>query len=313
VPIELRCSPAIRGLGVDPIGSAQAGSSYLLVDLPLPWQHDLSEDPRLDELHAAVRELAGAGHPWRVQATAPQDDGARRIVAYERPTGPASGFLRRELAAGPGDEVAQAIVLLQEVGIQGIGPDPSPGADLLLCTHGARDICCGGSGTALWKELRERVHVVPDDVRLSRTSHTGGHRFAPTAVLLPEGTTWAWLDAGLVRTILQRDGEVAAVLPHYRGSALLSSMAEQVVERAVFAAVGWTWLDHRRSARSTVEGDETVVELAYEAPDGTAGVFTGRTKVVGTSPVPQCGEPLEAAPKSAPILELVGGLDHVRP
>lgn len=73
VTTDLRCSPAIRALGVDPIGSAAAGSSYLLIDLSLPWPGDIGDDPRLDEINACVRELAVAGHPWRVQATVPHE------------------------------------------------------------------------------------------------------------------------------------------------------------------------------------------------------------------------------------------------
>jgi hypothetical protein len=312
VTTELRCSPAIRALGVDPIGSAVAGVSFLLVDLPLPWPDDIDTDPRLDEIHACVRELAVAGHRWRVQATVPRDGEERRVVAYERAAGPASGFLRRELAVSPGDELRAALVLLQEVGIQGVGPDPSPGGDLLVCTHGSRDVCCGGSGTFLWRDLDERLRVLPPGLRLGRTSHTGGHRFAPTALLLPTGTAWAWLDANLVRAITHRSGPIEAVLPHYRGSCLMPSPAEQLVERAALAAVGWDWFDHRRESTTSLDGDHTVVELAYEAPDGRRGTFVGRTAVTGTSPVPQCGEPLELAKKSAPVVELVGGVQHRR-
>ncbi|MDQ2648155.1 MAG: hypothetical protein M3Z03_01225 [Actinomycetota bacterium] len=308
--LHLRCSPALRQLGVDPIGSATSGTSYLLVDLPLPWQGDIGDDPRLDELHAFVRELAAAGHRWRVQATVPREDGVRRVVAYELPHGPASGFLRRELTAGPGEELHAAMVLLQEVGIQGVGADPSPGGDFLLCTHGSRDVCCGGSGTVLWRELVERAGSLPDELALGRTSHTGGHRFAPTALSLPTGTMWAWLDVAQASALTDRRGVLDELLAHYRGSCLMRSTAEQVVEREAFRTIGWGWLEHRRSATTIAAGEDTIVELAYEAPDGRQGRFVGRTRVVGSAPVPPCGEPLEQATKSSPVLELVGSVEH---
>src|SRR5205823_6194194 len=99
-------------------------------------------------------------------------------------------------------------------------PDPT-GVDLFVCTHGRRDVCCGTDGTALWRRLSapKSAGGLGDVVRLWRTSHTGGHRFAPTGAVFPSGQYWAWLDPGLVRAVLGREGPVADVVPHYRGSA----------------------------------------------------------------------------------------------
>ena len=52
----------------------------------------------------------------------------------------------------------------------------------------AGDRCCGSLGTALAQELLADPLQLGDDVRVWRTSHTGGHRFAPTALVLPQGT-----------------------------------------------------------------------------------------------------------------------------
>lgn len=311
---ELRCSPAIRNLGVDPVGSAPAGTSYVVIDVPLPWQHDLSADPRLDDLLAGVSDLWQAGHKWNVQATVPTDSATRRIVAYQLPDEEfVTGYRRREVVVPVGDEVGRALELMRELSAEPIGAEASgPGADLLLCTHGARDVCCGGPGTALWKELSERVKVLPEDVVLHRTSHTGGHRFAPTAILLPNGTVWAWLDASLVRAVTHRTGPIEDVLPHYRGSCLFPVIAEQVVDREVLRQVGWEWLDTPRRGSSTttdVEG-EKLVELSYRRADGTSGTWSARTKLVGKTPVPKCGEPVADAPKFSSLWEVVGDVVH---
>jgi hypothetical protein len=122
---------------------------------------------------------------------------------------------------------------------------------------------------------------------------------------------WAWLDTDQVSAITHRSGEVEGVLHHYRGSCLMASMAEQVVEREAFRSIGWPWLDHRRSATTSTEGQDTIVELTYESPEGRSGRFVGRTTVVGSAPVPPCGEPLELATKSSPVVELVGAVDHL--
>ena len=48
-------------------------------------------------------------------------------------------------------------------------------------------------------------------MRLWRTSHTGGHRFAPTFIVLPFATLWAWADPLLLRRVVAQEGPVADV------------------------------------------------------------------------------------------------------
>ncbi|MBV9923283.1 MAG: hypothetical protein JOY78_20875 [Pseudonocardia sp.] len=69
-------------------------------------------------------------------------------------------------------------------------PLPEPGARLpgrpvddpllLVCTHGRRDRCCALDGRALVRALVEAGE--PD---VWECSHLSGHRFAPTALVLP--------------------------------------------------------------------------------------------------------------------------------
>jgi hypothetical protein len=66
--------------------------------------------------------------------------------------------------------------------------DPHP--LLLVCANGRRDRCCGHSGgrlaDALWRG--------PYADRVLTCTHLGGHRFAPTALLLPIGALHGRLD-----------------------------------------------------------------------------------------------------------------------
>ena len=71
-----------------------------------------------------------------------------------------------------------------------------PGAEpadpvLLVCTNGRRDVCCAIRGRPVALEAAARAPG-----RVWESSHTGGHRFAPTGVLLPHGAALARLDAG---------------------------------------------------------------------------------------------------------------------
>ena len=69
-----------------------------------------------------------------------------------------------------------------------------------MCDPERRDTRCGRWGTLLHIELAARA----TDVRIWHCSHTGGHRFAPTAITLPDGRAWAYVDA---------DVEVTRALP----------------------------------------------------------------------------------------------------
>lgn len=68
---------------------------------------------------------------------------------------------------------------------------------LLVCTNGRRDVCCAVRGRPVAVAAAARH---PGQVW--EASHTGGHRFAPTGVLLPFGATLARLDAGLCAEVL---------------------------------------------------------------------------------------------------------------
>jgi hypothetical protein len=68
---------------------------------------------------------------------------------------------------------------------------------LLVCTNGRRDVCCALRGRPV---ALEAAGLAPG--RVWESSHTGGHRFAPTAVLLPHGVALARLDGARCADVL---------------------------------------------------------------------------------------------------------------
>jgi hypothetical protein len=283
-----------RAAAVDPVGTAGTYAGYLLVEWPLPWPRDLGE---VDELAPLAGPLGAAG--IRLQALVPPNaaSGTRRLVLYRHPPGELFAGYERDEQVAPVDRLVDGA--LEMVAALGAGPRPAPAdgvaADVLVCTHGQRDVCCGSMGTALALELAADPAPFGPGVRTWRTSHTGGHRFAPTAVVLPQGTVWAHLDADALRRIVRREGPLADLLPRYRGCAGVGPPRVQAVEREVFAASGWPWLDHRRGGRVLDDGR---VRLDAVAPDGSARAWEATVEVARTVPVPECGRPLDEAKKS---------------
>ena len=115
--------------------------------------------------------------------------------------------------------------------------DATPGAEpaepiLLVCTNGRRDVCCAVRGRPVALDAAD-----DHPGRVWEASHTGGHRFAPTGVLLPHGATLARLDADQCGDVLREaaDGRlpVGVLGPlHDRGRSALTG-PEQAAESHV--------------------------------------------------------------------------------
>ena len=280
---------------MDPIGSATPFEALVLVEHPLPWPSDVSELPL----------LAGRAAPGvRVMAVVPEDradhDGEVTVVHHRR-----TGTNRLE---GTDHRVAEAELpaLLDDLLAapmddhrdrpSAAGPAPT---EVLVCAHGRRDACCGRWGTLLHLEL---AALLGGDVRVRRCSHTGGHRFAPTAITLPDGRFWAYAEPEQLEQVVHRAGDLAPLAAHDRGTSALGPWG-QVVERAVLHALGWTWLDETLTAvEEDVDPDGRRATVTLRWPGGSA---TGTVVVERMVPVLVCGEPPEAATKQSPDLALV--------
>jgi hypothetical protein len=290
---DLRCATVARHEGLDPLGTAGHYHGFLLVEWPLPWPSDLGE---VEALRPLVAALDGTG--IRLQGVVAGLGDERRVVLYRRPAGSDdftgfAGYERIERRTTPADVVGAAVDLVAEAEAEAVAGLGEPAGEVLICTHGRRDACCGRQGTALVMQLVTDPDIAAAGYRVARTSHTGGHRFAPTAIVLPEGTMWAFLDADLTARIVLRRGSVDAVLGHYRGSTAIGSPALQAVERAAFAEVGWDWLGWRRRGDELGDGR---VRVVGEAPDGTRRAWVAEVED-RTTPVPVCGQPIAAAVK----------------
>src|SRR5690606_19672644 len=201
---------------IGPAGSAGRAHGFLLVELRLPWPREITDHP---VIAPAAEALAAAG--LRVQAVVPGPGSTperRQVVHMVRPAGAFARYLSTPLLASE-DELPRVLADLATAGAPTPRPTGAAGAGestdreptdaggsgpptgvvapvaptdrhVLVCTHGRRDACCGTLGTRVSLALPG----LGGGVRVWRTSHTGGHRFAPTALLLPEGTAWAYLD-----------------------------------------------------------------------------------------------------------------------
>jgi hypothetical protein len=121
----------------------------------------------------------------------------------------------------------------------------------------------------------------------------GGHRFAPTFLVLPQGTVWGFADADLVTRVVHQAGDFADVAGAYRGCPGLDSPQVQALEVEVLRRVGWSLLDTHR----TGSFDQMIAQLTWEE-GGQAVTWTGKVGPGRTIPAPGCMEPASSASKS---------------
>lgn len=291
-PLELRCAPWTLDQGVDPIGSAVELRRLVTVEVPLPWPADIGDVPWIAALDP--------GPDTRVQTTVPEVARTDGTVLLTRWEAEGARFTGTDWLV-PAVDVPEALAAITA------GGDPDvPGTDapdeVLVCGHGSRDRCCGGSGTRLAVEARAAI----PDVRIRRTSHLGGHRFAPTALSMPDGRVWGFLHAEALSAIVDRRLHPIEARDHYRGHVGLDPWA-QVVEAVGLSEHGWAAfdVDHLDAdVDVAADGTSATVTLRWDGAAG-AGERTARVGIRRRYPVLQCGLPPDAAKKDAPEYELL--------
>lgn len=253
----MRCAEWARSVALDPIGTAPSLDQVVLVEWPLPWPAELDA---IDELAAIGSSVAGRRVRLQVVPPDPSHPGSHEVCVYERTDDEwFRGYASRSVRVSGREVVDAATELLAcRDALSRLGSEARE-RRVMVCTHGRRDVCCGAQGARLASALELGE---PLGARVVRTSHLSGHRFAPTSLMLPEGTMWAHLTAGDVRSVLAADGPLPLGL--YRGCCGLDDPAVQALERWALADVGGGLFGWPRQGR--VDGAETA--LVALTPDG---------------------------------------------
>lgn len=199
-------------------------------------------------------------------------DGARTVFVADLAPG-ASRVVRRTVRST--DDLA-AITVDPEAG------EPVTDPVLLVCAHGRRDVCCAVHGRSLAAEL------AAEDADVWECTHLGGHRFAPTGLVLPTGYAYGRLDTGTALAALKAAAGGAVDPSDCRGHAGLDP-ARQVAELAVREHTGIG--DAGALLVEPVDGPGAVVVRSRDGRRWTVDVRADS----GTTPrPPSCGAALEA-------------------
>ncbi|MDD9994661.1 MAG: hypothetical protein OXS35_02775 [Dehalococcoidia bacterium] len=304
-PTLPRCTEQARQLGEDPVGSAPPWKRCLVFELPAPWEARVEFSRAFpDEPRQVLGQLEARGERVRLQCVLPDPEysipGTTRLILFSRPADVLASCGRAEYLV-PSESAAEVACALLEDGsiperFDQWREHASPAREILICTHGNRDACCGSYGVPIYESLRKMADEDPlidgTKTRVWRTSHTGGHRFAPTLIDLPEGRYWAFVDSDLAADVLRRRGDLGSMVDRYRGWAALASPAEQNAERAAFARVGWNWVTAQKRIETfgAVSGiDRHRIRFTYtESPAHPPGCLDVSVEYAGSVPTMNC-------------------------
>jgi hypothetical protein len=206
--VGARCAAVAEAIEEPLAGTSAVTRSWLALEQPGPWGRDALSASHLD--HGVARELASlsAGTGVRIvliRRPGSHPDRHRPVprTVYLAHTAPGRTWLERTSVTDPKAlfDLDFARAGAGEPGLLGTSVSESL---LLVCTNGRRDVCCALRGRPVAADLAA-VH----GERVWECTHIGGHRFAPTAVLLPTGYSYGRLTTESGARLLT-EGPVAA-------------------------------------------------------------------------------------------------------
>jgi hypothetical protein len=272
-----RCS-LLALAGDEPLaGTAPLARRWVCVEQRGAWPSDLSTHP--EPALAALATTPG----WRlllIRRPGRRGEAGVPLRVFLADTSPATSRITTFTVGGP-----------EELGdFELPGPDePLSGAPvhdpmLLVCTHGRRDRCCAVDGRALALSV-----VDAGEQHVWECSHLGGHRFAPTALVLPTGYAYGRLDPATAIAARKAafPGEVDTTLCRGRST---WSPAGQVAELAVRAATGLR--------------DADALQVADTAGGAVVSARDGRRWAVDVAPTVGAPRPLSCGTDPAPCESL---------
>lgn len=268
------CSDNSRQLGEDIIGSVSNYKTYILVECPPPWKFEAFDSKWVPEnLRLLVHEIKNAKLPINFLLIANNSSHQvdhKTLLIYQKQDGLSSGYQKREFCLENLEQAASVINKWLWDRNSNYEIKTTATRDILVCTHGSHDRCCSRYGNPFYYQAKNIVcDLNLENVRLWKSSHIGGHRFAPTLIDLPEGRYYGNLDAETFKSILTRTGDIRCLEKVYRGWGILPKPI-QVLERELIWRYGWDWFNYKVAGRiieQSADKNTIRAELTFEKPD----------------------------------------------
>lgn len=252
-----RCSELTRALDEPLAGTSSVAAGWLCIEQAGPWGREALTESHIDP--AVGAELAARVHGTGIRIALIRRAGSHPDRHRPTPhrvylahTAPGRSWLERADVADPKELLDLDFTAFAAGRPSGLGTLVETPV-LLVCTNGRRDVCCALLGRPVAAALATRHGEA-----VWECNHIGGHRFSPTAIVLPSGYSYGRLDVESADRLLTAGAEVN--LAHCRGRSSWST-AGQIAELAVRARIGDLDPDTLRVAGTDPAGSVEVTHV----------------------------------------------------
>ena len=255
------CSESSRQAGEDIIGSGTNYQTYVLIECPFPWSSNAFDSPLVpEELRNLIRGVKQKKPSLRfllIASNQSRNNSSTKVLIYEQNQAELlKGYSKLELKLDNIEQVATVVRSYLEGEALDCQAETNETRDILICTHGSHDRCCAKYGNPFYTQALATVsNLNINNVRIWKSSHFGGHRFAPTAIDFPDGRYYGVLDSESFQAILTRTGDIKCLNKVYRGWGILPNQI-QVLERELMFHYGWDWFNYQVSSK-LIKSSET--------------------------------------------------------
>lgn len=116
--------------------------------------------------------------------------------------------------------------------------------EIFICTHKNRDQCCGKYGFELYEEFDKHINKnYSSHFRIWRSSHIGGHRYAPTFYEAPSMRWYGLFEKNNIPSYLNREKSIFKIENYYRGTSGIVNKYALLAENELFKKYSWDWLN----------------------------------------------------------------------
>lgn len=267
------CADNAKELQEDPIGTATNYQTYILVECPTPWNYEAFNSKWVpDNLRVLVTEIERKKLPIRFLLIA--NEKTHRVtdttlLIYQQQPGLTSGYKKQEFKL-PNIELVAGVVNKWLGGItSNYEVENHISRDILICTHGSHDQCCARYGNPFYFRAEKIIdNLQLNHIRIWRSSHFGGHRFAPTMIDLPQGRYYGRLEENSFMSIVNHQGNIEELAKVYRGLGILPN-ALQVLERELMLQLGWDWFNYQIAGKileQSLDNNTILCEISFSKP-----------------------------------------------
>jgi hypothetical protein len=164
-----------------------------------------------------------------------------KMTACDAPSTGAEGFdifllpdmlILPEITVNKVEKLADALVKQFEEGLP-FDVQPMAGGDhIFVCVHANRDDRCGVWGPLFYTALQREIKIQDAIAYVHQTSHIGGHRYAATCIIYPQGVWYGNLRPEDAAKVVDDHLNHEQLLPEFYRGRLGTSAVQQSAEAA---------------------------------------------------------------------------------